>query len=271
MAKVTSRTELVDHALRALGAPVIEINVDEDQVEDRVDDALQYYQEYHSDAVVRTYLKHQLTSEDVTNSYITIPDNITSVIKLLDMGQGGSVEALFNVNYHMRLSDMMSLNTGSLNFQMYEQRMNHLSLLDHRLNSTELLRFNRHMNRLYIDEGFIDLVGSVCSNTTYTDKTTCEAASETWTEGSYIIVEAYTIVDPTTYSDVYNDMFLKRYVTALIKKQWGQNMIKFDGFQLPGGITMNGRQMYDDAVEEINKLEDEMHLAWMLPDEFFMG
>jgi hypothetical protein len=270
MAKVTSRTGLAEHAMRALGAPVIEINVDEDQVEDRIDDALQYYQEYHADAVVRTYLKHELTAEDVTNSYISIPDNITSVVRLLDMG-GGSVESLFNVNYHMRLSDMMSMNTGSLDFQMYEQRMQHLALLDQRLNSTELLRFNRHMNRLYTDEGFSSLKGSVCSNTSYTTESTCIAAGETWTAGGYIIVEAYTIVDPTTYSDVYNDMFLKRYVTSLIKRQWGQNMLKFDGFQLPGGITMNGRQIYDDAVEEINKLEEEMQLAWMLPDEFFMG
>ena len=247
MAKVTSRTGLVDHAMRALGAPVIEINVDEDQVEDRIDDALQYYQEYHADAVVRTYLKHQLTADDITNSYIAIPEGITSIVRLLDMGSG-SVESLFNVNYHMRLSDMMSMNTGSLDFQMYEQRMNHLALLDNRLNSTELLRFNRHMNRLHIDEGFGDLKVD-----------------------EHIIVEAYTIVDPTTYADVYNDMFLKKYVTALIKRQWGQNMIKFDGFQLPGGITMNGRQIYEDAVEEINKLEEEMQLAWMLPDNFLMG
>lgn len=247
MAKVTTRVELVEHAMRALGAPVIEINVDEDQVEDRIDDALQYYQEYHADAVVRIYLKHQLTAVDITNSYVTIPDGITSIVRLLNIGSG-SVESLFNVNYHMRLSDMMSMNTGSLGFQMYEQRMNHLALLDNRLNSTELLRFNRHMNRLHIDEGFGDLKVD-----------------------EYIIVEAYTIVDPTTYTDVYNDMFLKKYVTALIKRQWGQNMIKFDGFQLPGGITMNGRQIYEDAVEEINKLEEEMQLAWMLPDNFMMG
>ena len=164
MARVTTRSGLVEHALRALGAPVIEINVDEDQVEDRIDDALQYYQEYHSDAVVRTYYKHQLTAVDITNSYISIPDSITSVVRLLDLGMGGSSEALFNVNYHMRLSDMMTMNTSSKGLQLYAQRTSHLALLDDRLNSTELLRFNRHVNRLHIDEGFNDLKGSVCSN-----------------------------------------------------------------------------------------------------------
>ena len=278
MAKVTTRTQLAEHALRALGAPVIEINVDDDQVEDRIDDALQYYQEFHADAIVKDYFKHLITHTDVENSYIAVDDSYTSVTRVLDMGHGGSIESLFNVNYHMRLSDMMAFsgNTmgGSLDFQIYEQRMNHLSLMDHRLNSTELLRFNRHMNRLHIDEGFGDLKAGTCSvvqDPLIETEAACTAASGTWTAGSYLVVEAYKIVDPTTYTDVYNDMFLKQYVTALVKRQWGSNMMKFDGFQLPGGITMNGRQMYDDAVEEIRLLEEQMQLAWMLPDDFLVG
>jgi hypothetical protein len=247
MAKVTTRQGLVDHALRALGAPVIEINVDDDQLDDRIDDALQYYQEYHSDAVVRTYLKHQLVADDITNSYITIPDSVTSIVRLLDI-RSGSAEVLFNVEYQMRLADVMNLSASSKGLQMYEQRRQHLALLDHRLNSTELLRFNRHMNRLHIDEGFGDLA-----------------------VGDWIVVEAYSIVDPVTYTDVYNDMYLKRYVTALIKRQWGQNLIKFEGMQLPGGVVINGRQIFDDAVEEINKLEEDMQLAWQLPDDFLVG
>ena len=247
MAKVTSRTELQEHALRALGSPVIEINVDDDQMDDRIDDALQYYQEYHSDAVVRVYLKHQITQDDIDNSYIAITDSITSVVRLLNI-RSGSAEVLFNVEYQMRLSDVMNLGTSSKGLQLYEQRRQHLALLDHRLNSSELLRFNRHMNRLYVDEGF----GSLAVD-------------------DYIIVEAYSIVDPVTYTDVYNDMFLKRYVTSLIKRQWGQNLIKFEGMQLPGGVTINSRQIYDDGVEEINKLEEEMQLAWQLPDDFLMG
>ncbi len=271
MAKVTNREELIDHCLRALGAPVLEINVDEDQVEDRIDDALQYYQEYHSDAIVRVYYKHQLTSDDVVNSYITVPDSITSVSKLLDFGSG-SVEKFFDIEYNMRLQDMQTFNTASRsNIIDYDMRRSHLALLDHRINSAELLRFNRHMNRLHVDEGFGNLKGSGCSDSTHTNKTSCEAASKLWTEGEYIIVEGYEIVDPQTYTDVYNDMFLKRYATALIKRQWGQNMSKFEGMQLPGGVTMNGLQIFQDAVEEINKLEEEMQLAWQLPDDFIMG
>jgi len=246
MAKVTSRPELIDHCLRALGAPVLEINVDEDQVEDRVDDALQYYQEYHADAVVRTYSKHQLTADDITNSYIAVPDSITSVVKILDF-ESGEAESLFNVEYQMRLSDFNTFGAVQ-SIQSFEQRMQHLSMLDHQLNSSELLRFNRHMNRLHVDEGFGNLK-----------------------PGSYIIIEGYEIVDPQTYTDVYNDMFLKRYLTSLIKRQWGQNMSKFEGMQLPGGVTMNGLQIYQDAVEEINKIEEEMQLAWQLPDDFLMG
>ncbi len=270
MAKVINRTGLIDHAMRALGAPVIEINVDEDQVEDRVDDALQYYQEYHTDAIIRVYYKHQLTLTDVENSYITIPDSITSVVRLLDLGEG-SVEALFNVEYNLRLQDLYSVGAATGSLQSYTQRMQHLALMDYSLNSTELLRFNRHMNRLHIDQGFSGLFGSFCSDAAYTDKTTCEAATKVWTEGSYIIIEGYEIIDPQTYTDVYNDMFLKRYVTALVKRQWGQNMSKFEGMQLPGGVTMNGLQIYQDAVEEINKLEEEMQLAWQMPDDFLMG
>lgn len=247
MAKVISRDGLIDHAMRALGAPVIEINVDEDQVEDRIDDALQYYQMYHDDAILRTYFKHQLTQQNIDDSYIAIPDTITSVTKLLQHGNNGG-DSLFDMGYHMRLNDVFQLNGMGSQIGSYVQRMENLEMIDQQINTTELLRFNRHMNRLHIDEGF-DGLGV----------------------GDYIVVEGYQIVDPQTYTDVYNDMFLKRYVTALIKKQWGANMMKFDGFTLPGGITMNGRQMFEDAVEEITKLEEEMQLAWQTPDDFMMG
>lgn len=247
MAKVISRDGLIDHAMRALGAPVIEINVDEDQVEDRIDDALQYYQMYHDDAILRTYFKHQLTQQNIDDSYIAIPDTITSVTKILQHGNNGG-DSLFDMGYHMRLNDVFQLNGLGSQIGSYVQRMENLEMIDQQINTTELLRFNRHMNRLHIDEGF-DGLGV----------------------GDFIVVEGYEIVDPQTYTDVYNDMFLKRYVTALIKKQWGANMMKFDGFTLPGGITMNGRQMFEDAVEEITKLEEEMQLAWQMPDDFMMG
>ena len=247
MAKPTTRDQLQDHCLRALGAPVIEINVDEDQIEDRTDDAIQFYQEFHSDAVIRTYLKHQLTASDITNNYITVSDNVTAVMQMLTGGQS-SGSSLFDMGYHMRLNDVFMIQGMSAQIQNYEQSLQHLSLIEHSLNSVEHLRFSRHMNRLHMDEGFGDNGA-----------------------GNYIIIECMSIIDPNTYTDVYNDLYLKKYLTALIKRQWGANMMKFDGFQLPGGITMNGRQMYEDAVEEINLLEEECRLTWMQPDNFLMG
>ena len=247
MAKPTTRATLQDHCLRSLGAPVIEINVDEDQIEDRTDDAIQFYQSWHSDAVERTYLKHELTATDITNSYITVSDNITSVVRMLKINSTAG-NALFDVGYHMRLNDVFMSSGMMSSIQTYEQKLQHLSLVEHQLNTEEHLRFNRHMNRLHMDEGFGDLV-----------------------VGQFIVIEVYQIVDPGTYADVYNDMYLKKYLTALIKRQWGANMMKFDGFQLPGGITMNGRQMFDDAIEEIKELEEEDKLAWMTPDNFIMG
>ena len=247
MAKPTTRATLQDHCLRSLGAPVIEINVDEDQIEDRTDDAIQFYQSWHSDAVERTYLKHELTATDITNSYITVGDNITSVVRMLRINTTAG-NALFDVGYHMRLNDVFMSSGMMSSIQTYEQKLQHLSLVEHQLNTEEHLRFNRHMNRLHMDEGFGDLVA-----------------------GQFIVIEVYQIVDPGTYADVYNDMYLKKYLTALIKRQWGANMMKFDGFQLPGGITMNGRQMFDDAIEEIKELEEEVKLAWMTPDNFIMG
>jgi len=247
MAKPTTRDQLQDHCLRALGAPVIEINVDEDQIEDRTDDAIQFYQEFHSDAVIRTYLKHQLTADDITNNYITVSDNVTSVMQMLTGGQS-SGSSLFDMGYHMRLNDVFMTQGMSTQIQNYEQSLQHLSLIEDRLNSVEQLRFNRHMNRLHMDEGFGDLAAD-----------------------QYIVIECMSIVDPATYGDVYNDLYLKKYLTALIKRQWGANMMKFQDFQLPGGITMNGRQMYEDAVEEIRELEEECRLTWMQPDNFLMG
>ena len=247
MAKPNSRATLQDHCLRALGAPVIEINVDEDQIEDRTDDAIQFYQEYHSDAVIRTYLKHELTSTDITNSYITVSDNIMSVMRMLKINSTAG-NALFDVGYHMRLNDVFMSGGLTSQIQNYEQKLQHLSLIENRLNTEEHIRFNRHQNRVHMDEGFGDLIA-----------------------GQFIVIEAMTIVDPGTYSDVWNDQYLKKYLTATIKKQWGSNMMKFDGFQLPGGITMNGRQMFEDAVEEIKELEEEVRLTWMTPDNFLMG
>ena len=187
MAKPTTRSTLQDHCLRALGAPVIEINVDEDQIEDRTDDALQFYQEFHSDAVVRDYLKHQLTATDITNSYITVSDNVMSVMKMLSGGQS-SGDSLFDMGYHMRLNDVFMLQGAAAQIQTYEQRLQNLSLIEHTLNSKEHTRFSRHMNRVHMDEGFGDLKA-----------------------GEFIVLEVYSIIDPGTHADVYNDFYLKKY------------------------------------------------------------
>ena len=247
MAKPTTRALLQDYCLRNLGAPVIEINVDEDQIEDRTDEAIQFYQEFHSDAVIREYLKHELTATDITNSYITVADSVTSIVRLLKINaSSGSV--LFDMGYHMRMNDIFMLQGLATQLQSYEQSQQKLSLIDHTLNTEEHIRFSRHINRVHMDEGFGDLVA-----------------------GEFIVLEVYSIIDPGTYADVYNDFYLKKYLTALIKRQWGANMMKFDGFQLPGGITMNGRQMFEDAIEEITGLEEECRLMWAMPDNFLMG
>jgi hypothetical protein len=247
MAVPNTRTTLQDYCLRSLGAPVIEINVDDDQIEDRTDDALQFYQTFHSDGVIREYLKHEITATDLTNNYITVADGITSIIRMLKINATAG-SSLFDMGYHMRMNDIFMLQGLGAQLQEYEAAQQKLSLIDHRLNSEEHIRFSRHMNRVHMDEGFGELIA-----------------------GEFIVLEVYTIIDPSTYTDVFNDLYLKKYLTALIKRQWGANMMKFEGFQLPGGITMNGRQMFDDAIEELQRLEEEVRLTWMSPDNFIMG
>jgi hypothetical protein len=247
MAAPTTRATLQEYCLRSLGSPVIEINVDDDQIEDRTDDAIQFYQTWHDDAILRTYLKHELTAADITNNYITVSDHITSVVRMLKINSTAG-NALFDVGYHMRLNDVFMSGGMMSQIQNYEQKLQHLSLIESRLNTEEHIRYSRHMDRLHMDEGFGDLKA-----------------------GSFIVIECYQIVDPSAYAQIYNDLFLKKYLTALIKRQWGANMMKFEGFQLPGGITMNGRQMFDDAIEELQRLEEEVALTWMTPDNFIMG
>ena len=176
MAKPTTRATLQDYCLRNLGAPVIEINVDEDQIEDRTDDALQFYQEFHSDGVIREYLKHELTATDITNNYITVADSVTNIVRMLKINaSSGSV--LFDMGYHMRMNDIFMLQGLSTQLQSYEQSQQKLSLIDHTLNTEEHIRFSRHINRVHMDEGFGDLVA-----------------------GEFIVLEVYSIIDPDKYT-----------------------------------------------------------------------
>mgnify|MGYP000100204985 CR=1 FL=1 len=249
MANPTTRQELIDYALRRLGAPVIEINIDEDQLEDRIDDALQFYQEYHSDATMRVYLKHQITADDITNKYISLNDNILNVKRVFPIGDSQSSINMFSVKYQLHLNDIYDLSyIGDLMY--YEMVQQYVSLLDMKLNgSGEHIRWNRHMNQLHLDVNW---------------ETDIKV-------GDYIIVEAMRIVDPSTYTEVYNDMFLKQYATALIKQQWGSNLIKFEGMQLPGGVTLNGRQIFDDATQEISQIREQMQSNYEMPVDFYVG
>lgn len=248
MAKPTSRQELADYCLRALGAPVLEINIDEDQIEDRIDEALQFYQEYHSDAVVRTFIKHQVTQADYDNDYITLPDQLISVLRVLNLATGDAAD-MFSVKYQLFLNDLYGLrNPESLvNYEMTKQYMNAIELI--LTGNSQQITFSRHMNRLSIQDNWKEFVQI----------------------GQYIIIEGYQTIDPNTYTDVYNDMMLKKYLTALLKRQWGTNLIKFEGMTLPGGVTINGRAIYDDALNDIEKIETDFDSKYQMPPDFYMG
>ena len=251
MANPTSRATLIDYAKRRLGDPVIEINVDEDQIEDRVDEALQYYQEFHSDATVRTYLKHLITADDVTNEYITVASNVLFVSKMFPLTSSfQNSRNFFDIKYQMMLNDIADLMNFAGDLAYYEQMQQYLSLLDMKLNGHPQVQFSRKQNRLYIFGDFAD---------------------NDIKAGDYIVAEIYSIVDPETHTSVYNDMFLKEYTTALIKQQWGMNLIKFEGMQLPGGVVLNGRQIYDDATSEIATLRENLRLEHEFPPDFFVG
>jgi len=247
MANPSSRQGLIDYCLRRLGHPVIEINIDEDQVEDRIDDAFQFYREYHYDAVERVYLKYQITSEDMTNRYIPLNDNIVGVDRILPFSNRSTGINIFDVRYQILINDLYSLMSTDLIY--YSQVKTQIELINQLLVGVKPVRFNRHMNRLYIDMDW-------------------EADVEV---GSFIIVECFRILDPDTYTDVYNDRFLKQYATALIKRQWGENMKKFQGVQLPGGVLLNGQQIFDEAIEELTRLEQEMQSRFELPPDMFVG
>jgi hypothetical protein len=250
MAKPSTRDQLIDYCLRRLGAPVIEINVDIDQLEDRTDDALQLYQEYHSDAVVRTFLKHQVTSTDISNGYISIDDSIIFIKKLFMIRSSAGGTSMFDIKYQISLNDIYDLNSYVGDLAYYEQMEQYLSLLDTKLTGLPQIDFNRHQNRVYIHGKFAD---------------------QNITEGEYIVFETFKIVNPETHTDVYNDIFLKEYLTQSIKQQWGANLIKFEGMQLPGGVQLNGRQIYDDATQEMLRLDEKMRTTYELPVDFFLG
>ena len=268
MATPATRETLKQYALRALGKPVIEINVDDDQLEDRLDEALQYFAQYHYDGIRRTYLKYQYTEADKTrmtgdssesvtknsvttswkegNNFLVVPESVISVINIFPFSNKSNMN-LFDVRYQLRLNDLYDFSSTSI--INYDIVLRHLDFLDHILVGEKPLRFNQHDNRLYID---MDWKNDLAV-------------------GEFIVIEAYRKMDPETHTDVYNDIYLKRYVTSLFKKQWGANLSKFDGVAMIGGVTLNGRQIYSEALQDIEKLETEIRSTFELNPAMIMG
>ena len=326
MAAPASRQELQDYCLRRLGHPVIEINVDDDQLSDRLDDAFQYFQDYHYDGVERIYLKHRITASiinsvesnaelftkdeqiigqnsgaqatitvhasvtgpvssyatsvvlrsvvgtfepgeviigqtsqhsstvstftlgDIDKGYLDLNDSIIGVVRILPFSATNTgLDYMFDLRYQLRLNDLFDLLSTSIIY--YQQVKQHLSLIDMLLVGEKSFRFQRHQNKLHIDMRWGTDVKL----------------------GETILVECYKILDPDQYTDVYNDRFIKRYATALIKRQWGENLKKFEGIQMPGGVTLNGQKIFDEALTEIDVLENEMQTSYVEPPRFMLG
>lgn len=246
MSVPSSREEFRDWCLRQLGHPVIEINVDDDQIEDRIDEALQYFQQFHFDGVERTYFKHQITQDDIDNQWIPIDDSIISIIKIWPISTTSATINMFDLRYQLRLHELYDFTSTS--YVNYVLTMQHIRTLDMLFSGEQPIRFNRHTNKVYLDANWAML------------------QPDEW-----IIAEGYVIIDPELYNKVYNDRMLKKLATAYIKRQWGTNMKKFQGMQLPGGVMMNGQQIYDEAVQEITELEQNIRDTFEEPPQFILG
>jgi hypothetical protein len=246
MAIPASRLEFKEYCLRKLGKPVIEINVDDDQVEDRIDEALLYYADYHFDGTQKMYYRYVVTPEDKTNKYITLPDNVIGAVTLFPIGQGLNTNNLFNIRYQIALNDLYTLTSVSM--VPYYMALTHVQFLEQMLVGQQPIRYNRHVNRFYIDTDW-NIVNV----------------------GDSLIVETYMVVDPNEFTKTWGDRWLARYAEALIKQQWGQNLKKFQGMQLPGGLTFNGQQIYNEATEERKELEHEMITSYSLPVTDMIG
>lgn len=246
MAVPTSRATFKEYCLRKLGKPVIEINVDDDQVDDRIDEALKYFWDYHFDGAEKIYYKYQVTAQTKIDRYVPVPENIIGVVNLFPIAQGLNTNNLFNIRYQIALNDLYTLTSVSM--VPYYMALTHVQFLEQMLVGQQPLRYNRHTNRLYIDMDW-----SIVN------------------DGDYIIAEAYQVVDPDVYTDAWGDRWLQRYASCLIKQQWGANLTKFTGMTLPGGIQFNGEKIYNDATQEREELEREMIYTYSLPVTDMIG
>ena len=273
MAVPSTKATLKSYCLRALGFGVIDINVSDDQADDRLDEALQFFAQYHYDGIEKMYLKHLITSDEVTRArsdasttatdtadssitatwkegknFIPIPSAVVSVVQVFPFTDTGAGSNMFDIRYQLRLNDLFDFSSTSV--IQYQMTMDNIDLLEHILVGETPIRFNQHQNRLYID---MDWENDVTADV------------------DYLLIECYRKIDPTTYTDIYDDIYLKRYATTLLKKQWGANLSKFNGVTMLGGVTMNGETLYSQAVEEQNKLEEEIQLAFELPVNHMVG
>ena len=268
MAVPNTKATLKEYCLRALGKPVIDINVDDDQVDDRIDEAVQYFCQYHTDGVERMYLKYQVTAADVTrmttdssesvtsnsvttawkqgNNFLIVPSTVISVVNVFPLSDRANLN-MFDVRYQLRLNDLYDFSSTSI--VHYQMTMQHLDFLDHVLVGEKPMRFNHLSNRLYIDQDWATDI----------------------TAGEYMIMEVYRRLDPATYTDMYDDIYLKRYTTALIKRQWGQNLSKFNGTAMLGGVTLNGPELFSTAIAEQQRLEEEIRSNYEEPAHFQQG
>jgi hypothetical protein len=280
MAQPTTRQQLIDYCLRKLGSPVLEINVADEQIDDLVDDAIQLFQERHFDGVYPTFLKYQITKEDIergrakkigdlgvdsisatanivgtattfnyfeNSNYLQVPSHVIGINKIFHFEGSNSISSgMFSIKYQLFLNDIYYW--GSTELLTYSMTKRYLEDIDFLLTTQKQIRFNKRQDRLYLDIDWSSL-----------------------NEGQYLILDCYRMMDPNDYGKVYNDSFLKPYLTALIKKQWGQNLIKFQGVKLPGGVELNGRQIYDDAIREIDELMNKMSNTYELPPYDMIG
>ena len=275
MAKPTTKQELIDHCLRKLGAPVLEINVSDEQLDDIIDDAIQYFQERHFDGVERMYLKYKITQEDIdrgkadppndvgivtttatgggfsntwyeNSNFINCPDSVIGVEKVFKFDTSSISGGMFSIKYQLFLNDLYFFN--SVELLQYAMTKRYLEDIDFLLTTDKQIRFNKRQDRLYLD---IDWASQDADQ--------------------YIVLDCYRALDPENFSQVYNDSFLKRYCTAMIKKQWGQNLIKFRGVKLPGGLELNGREIYEDGQRDIEFALQKMREEYELPPLDFIG
>ena len=290
MAKPATRQQLIDYCFRKLGAPVLEINVDDDQVDDLVDDAIQLYNERHFDGVERMYLKYKISQGDIdramgvevpgetavngttgvgivtttttstnisgygttstnwyeTSNFLQIPDSVVGINKIFKFDTSSISGSMFSIKYQLFLNDLYYFN--SVELLQYSMTKTRLEDIDFLLTPEAQVRFNQRQDRLYLDFDW----GSQ-------------------REGDFLVLDCHRALDPETFNQVYNDYFVKLYLTALIKRQWGQNLIKFRGVKLPGGLELNGREIYDDAERDLEKIKEKMMLEYELPPLDFIG